>query len=222
MNLLSHHVTPFAWLQLYCLFFFVQDIFQCIGWLRSHIGRIKVEGAEKQMSQTWAKKSWERPEKWNWAWDSWSKPRSYGQKWSWHSRKDRGERLHGSTEPKRPEEHPLAEDQKRSSEVEDWNDQLEDEVGDAGGDTKDSSIEKTQEVPQEAGQAGEEPDQDGVPSWLKAYYERKDLSDGKGVEASDDWQAQSYVDPSWLVWNTEMAWAFGAEGSSEAQTMLLH
>ncbi|CAK9029825.1 unnamed protein product [Durusdinium trenchii] len=219
MNLLSHHVTPFAWLQLYCLFFFVQDIFQCIGWLRSHIGRIKVEGAEKQMSQTWAKKSWERPEKWNWAWDSWSKPRSYGQKWSWHSRKDRGERLHGSTEPKRPEEHPLAEDQKRSSEVEDWNDQLEDEVGDAGGDTKDSSIEKTQEVPQEAGQAGEEPDQDGVPSWLKAYYERKDLSDGKGVEASDDWQAQSYVDPSWLVWNTEMAWAFGAEGSSEAQTM---
>eukprot|EP00434_Breviolum_minutum_P006330 symbB.v1.2.005585.t5/scaffold326.1/size228935/7 len=60
---------------------------------------------------------------------------------------------------------------------------------------------------------------DEAASGLKGRFGKLSLSEGKSEEASDNWSLQpDYMyDPGWFAWNTEMAWAFGAEASDEWQ-----
>ena len=168
---------------------------------------------------TWAKQNWvsrypdkwerwDRWEHWEKAWDSWSRPR-YGQKWSWNSRKERFHESH-------------AESNGRPQDVS----EISKEEGGFHKDRKDVKSEKLDVVEEAAEERTKEvlaeADEAGLPSLasLRAYYERKDLSRKKGEETSDDWQAPSSMDPSWMAWNTEMAWAFGAEASSESMFLV--
>jgi len=170
------------------------------------------------MPSTWAKKSWDKWErypydKWSWSWDSWE-PRSFGQK-TWQSK---SEKTHAKSDNGVEQNDKEYKDYKESrrAELPERTEKKEVRRNETIESVKDSDDSKDPKV---EGKGVPEKPTDEAASGLKGRFGKLSLSEGKSEEASDNWSLQpDYMyDPGWFAWNTEMAWAFGAEASDEWQ-----
>lgn len=178
----------------------------------------KLHFAQSVMPSTWAKKSWDKWErypydKWSWSWDSWE-PRSFGQK-TWQSK---SEKTHAKSDNGVEQNDKEYKDYKESrrAELPERTEKKEVRRNETIESVKDSDDSKDPKV---EGKGVPEKPTDEAASGLKGRFGKLSLSEGKSEEASDNWSLQpDYMyDPGWFAWNTEMAWAFGAEASDEWQ-----